>query len=113
MKNEKTRVFQFSLMLFGIFFAAILQAKPQETVENLSKAYVVESGLRDAKDSFKFASDSEIQHKKLFTKGLTLLGPKDVDYFVDVKSGETVEVLPGEAPPKSKLVDVFYIKSGN
>ena len=204
MKNYTIRIIQLSLILVGIFSAAPVQAKPLETLANLSKAYVVEAdafnkygkfaeqadkdgypmvaslfraaaiseiihsrnhaaaieglggkiqklqlkavklasthenlesaskderhdelalyanfisqaekdGLRDAKDSFKFASDCEIQHKQLFTKGLTLLGPKNVDYFVDVKSGETVEVLPGQSPPISKLVDGAYVKAG-
>lgn len=197
-------MFPINLMLVGIFCAATVQAKQLETIENLSKAYVVEAnafnkygmyadqadkdgypmvtrlfraaalseiihsrnhaaaieglggkiqkfqlkavklasthenlesaakderqdelamyanfisqanknGLRDAKDSFKFASESEVQHKQLFAKGLTILGPKNVDYFVDVKSGETAEVFPGQTPPKSKLVDGVYVKAG-
>ncbi len=70
-------------------------------------------GLREAKDSFKFASDSELQHKQLFEKSFSFLGPKDVDYYVDVKSGETVEVRPGEKPPQSKLVNGAYVKAAN
>lgn len=70
-------------------------------------------GLTEAKDSFQFASDSELQHKKLFEKGFTLLGPKDVDYYVDVKSGETIEVHPDDTPPQSKLIGGAYVKTTN
>ncbi len=69
-------------------------------------------GLRDAKASFQFASNSEIQHKQLFAKGLSVLGPKNADYYVDVRSGETVEVLSGQKPPKSDLVNGAYVKAG-
>jgi len=204
MKIATFRIFPAIFLFIGVFAAAKVQAKPYETIENLSKAYVVESdafnkygkyaeqadidgypmiaklfraaafsevihsrnhaaaieglggkiqkfalkavkvgtthenlessakderrdesemyssfgaqaekeGLREAKTSFKFASDSEVQHRLLFTKGLLVLGPKNVDYFVDVKSGETVEVAPGKSPPKSKLVDGAYVKAG-
>ncbi len=76
-------------------------------------AQAEKDGLRGAKDSFKFASDSELQHKQLFEKSFSFLGPKNVDYYVDVKSGETVEVRPGEKPPQSKLVDGAYVKAAN
>lgn len=69
-------------------------------------------GLRDAKNSFRFAADSEIQHKQLFAKGLKILGPKNDDYYVDVKDGDIVEVAPGIVPPKSKFVDGVYVKVG-
>lgn len=70
-------------------------------------------GLQDAKTSFKFASDSELQHKQLLEKSLAFLGPKNVDYYIDVKSGETVEVKPGDNPPQSKLIDGAYVKAAN
>ncbi len=70
-------------------------------------------GLRDAKISFKYAADSELQHKQLFEKGFSFLGPKDVDFYVDVKSGETVEVHTGDKPPQSKLIDGTYVKAAN
>jgi rubrerythrin len=76
-------------------------------------AQAEKDGLRDAKTSFKYASDSELQHKTLFAKGLNPLGPKDVDYYVDVKSGETVEVHPGDVVPQSKLIDGTYVKAAN
>jgi rubrerythrin len=43
-------------------------------------------GLRDAHTSFKFASDSEVQHRQLFAKAEKNMGPKDVDYYVDVNA---------------------------
>jgi rubrerythrin len=70
-----------------------------------------QDGLRDAKNSFKFASDSEIQHRQLFAKGLKVLGPKNVDYYVDVKNGDIVALMPGEKPPKSKYDDGAYVKA--
>jgi rubrerythrin len=59
------------------------------------EAFMVQAekdGLRDAKTSFKYAVDSARQHKQLFEKALNPLGPKNVDYYVDVRSGDTVEV---------------------
>ncbi len=99
----------------------------QENLENSAKderqdvvsmyatfmAQAEKDGLRDAKTSFKYASDSELQHKQLLAKGLNPLGPKNVDYYVDVKSGETVEVHPGDALPQSKLIDGIYVKAAN
>lgn len=70
-------------------------------------------GLENAKTSFKFASDSELQHKQLLEKSLTFLGPKNVNYYIDVKSGETIEVEPGSLPPQSKLIDGAYVKAAN
>ena len=76
-------------------------------------AQAEKDGLRDSKTSFQYATDSELQHKQLFEKGFNLLGPKNVDYFVDVKSGDTVEVRPGDTPPVSKLIDGAYVKAAN
>lgn len=99
----------------------------QENLENSAKderqevismyatfmAQAEKDGLRDAKTSFKYASDSELQHKQLLSKGLNPLGPKNVDYYVDVKSGETVEVHPGDAIPQSKLINGTYVKAAD
>jgi rubrerythrin len=106
---------------------AVTLGSTKENLENAAKeeqkddiamyaAFMLQAdkdGLRDAKTSFKFASDSEQQHKQLLEKSLTLLGPKNVDYYIDVKSGETIEVKPGEAPPQSKLTDGAFIKAAN
>ena len=70
-------------------------------------------GLREAKNSFKYAADSELQHKQLLEKSFSFLGPKNMDYYVDVKSGETIEVKPGDMPPQSKLIDGAYVKAAN
>jgi rubrerythrin len=70
-------------------------------------------GLKNAQDSFKFAWDSEVQHNKLFASGLKSYedGKKNADFYVDIKSGETVEVKPGEKPPKSKFQDGLFVKA--
>jgi rubrerythrin len=70
-------------------------------------------GLKNAHESFKYASDSERQHAKLFAHGLKnyKTGKTNSDFYVDIKSGETVEVKSGEIPPKSKLPDGVYVKA--
>ncbi|MEQ1877563.1 MAG: rubrerythrin family protein [Bdellovibrionia bacterium] len=104
--------------------------KPGTTIANLAGASSVEreselkvyshfieqadkDGLKNARESFKFAWDSELQHAKLFITRLK--NSKDIqkntDFYVDIKSGETVEVKPGEVPPKSKLPDGVYVKA--
>ncbi len=112
----KPQIFVLNPVKVGTTKENIEGASKDERRDEISmyETFVVQAekdGLREAKASFKFASDSEIQHKQLFEKSLTLLGPKNLDYYVDVKSGETVEVRPGEMPPKSKLVDGMYVKA--
>lgn len=96
-----------------------LKTSARDELKDELKMYIVfanqafKDGLLRAQDSFKFAYNAEIQHKKLFESGLTLLGPKNVDYYVDIKDGDIVEQALGQVPPKSKFMDSVYVKAAN